>query len=177
MFYDLADTAEVMRWYRDLLPSLPEELSGWMALLTIPPAPSFPAELHGRKACCIVWCYTGPHGRADEVLAPVATFGMPLLNGIHPMPFTALQSAFDPLIPAGLQGYWKADFFTEISDTAIDVHLEHGALMPAGLSACTCTRSTAQPAGSPRTRPRSPTGTGTRLASSSAWTPTRPTPG
>ena len=59
VFYDLADTPEVMRWYRELLPSLPEELSGWIALLTIPPAPPFPEELWGRKACGIVWCYTG----------------------------------------------------------------------------------------------------------------------
>ncbi len=28
VLYDMADTAEVMRWYRELLPSLPEELSG-----------------------------------------------------------------------------------------------------------------------------------------------------
>jgi hypothetical protein len=37
VLYDLADTAEVMHWYRELLPSLPEELNGWIALLTIPP--------------------------------------------------------------------------------------------------------------------------------------------
>ena len=42
VLYDFADTAEVMRWYRELLPSLPEELNGWIALLTIPPAPPFP---------------------------------------------------------------------------------------------------------------------------------------
>ena len=30
VLYDIADTAEVMRWYRELLPSLPEELSGWI---------------------------------------------------------------------------------------------------------------------------------------------------
>src|SRR6202045_3022022 len=33
VLYDLADTARVMRWYRELLPALPEELSGWIALL------------------------------------------------------------------------------------------------------------------------------------------------
>ena len=71
VLYDLADTPEVMRWYRELLPSLPEELSGWIGLLTIPPAPPFPEELWGRKACGIVWCYTGPHDRADDVLDPV----------------------------------------------------------------------------------------------------------
>ncbi len=45
VLYDFADTAEVMRWYRELLPSLPEELSGWIALITIPPAPPFPEPL------------------------------------------------------------------------------------------------------------------------------------
>src|SRR6478735_5060746 len=38
VLYDIADTAEVMRWYRDALPSFPEDLSGWIGLLTIPPA-------------------------------------------------------------------------------------------------------------------------------------------
>ncbi|HEX4015912.1 MAG TPA: FAD-binding oxidoreductase, partial [Frankiaceae bacterium] len=134
VLYDIADTAEVMRWYRELQPSLPEELSGWIALLTIPPAPPFPEELWGRKACAIVWCYTGSHDRADEVLEPIKTFGSPLVVGLMPMPFTALQSAFDPLYPAGLQWYWRADFFHEISDTAIGVHEKYGALLPSGHS-------------------------------------------
>ena len=127
VLYDLADTAEVLRWYRELIPSLPEELSGWFALLTIPPAPPFPEELWGRKACGIVWCYTGSHDRADAVLEPIKSFGSPLVVGLQPMPFTALQSAFDPLYPAGLQWYWRADFFNEISDDAIAVHEKFGA--------------------------------------------------
>jgi FAD/FMN-containing dehydrogenase len=134
VLYDLADTAEVMRWYRELLPSLPEELNGWIALLTIPPAPPFPEELWGRKACGIVWCYTGPHDRADQVLEPVTSYGSPLLVGLHPMPFNVLQSAFDALYPAGLQWYWRADFFNEISDAGIDVHLEYGPKLPTGHS-------------------------------------------
>jgi FAD/FMN-containing dehydrogenase len=132
VLYDLADTPQVMRWYRELLPSLPEELSGWIALLAIPPAPPFPEELWGRKACGIVWCYTGPHNRADEVLEPIRSFGAPLLVRLQPMPFYVLQSAFDPLYPAGLQWYWRADFFTEISDAAIDVHARFGEQLPTG---------------------------------------------
>ncbi|WP_425570782.1 FAD-binding oxidoreductase [Pseudonocardia adelaidensis] len=134
VLYDIADAPEVMRWYRELVPALPEELSGWLGLITIPPAPPFPEELWGRKACAIVWCYTGPHDRADEVLDPVRTFGSPLVVGLAPMPFTALQSAFDPLYPAGLQWYWRADFFREISDTAIDVHRDFGDRLPTGHS-------------------------------------------
>jgi FAD/FMN-containing dehydrogenase len=135
VLYDLADTADVLRWYRELLPSLPEELSGFFALLTIPPASPFPEELWGRKACGIVWCYTGPHDRADEVLEPIKTFGSPLVAGLQPMPFSALQGAFDDLNPAGLQQYWRADFFSEISDAAIDVHVKYGKRLPTGLSA------------------------------------------
>jgi FAD/FMN-containing dehydrogenase len=134
VLYDLGDTAEVMRWYRELLPSLPEELNGWIGLITIPPAAPFPEQLWGRKACVIIWCYTGPHDRADQVLEPIRTYGSPLLVGLHDMPFTALQSAFDGLYPAGLQWYWRADFFQEISDAAIEVHCKYGAQLPTGHS-------------------------------------------
>jgi hypothetical protein len=134
VLYAMEDTPEVMRWYREVLPSLPEEVSGWLGLLTIPPAPPFPEELWGRKACGIVWCYTGEHDRAEEVLAPIKQFGNPLLVGIHEMPYAMLDSAFDALYPAGLQWYWKADFFEEITDEAIDVHLEYGAKLPSGHS-------------------------------------------
>jgi hypothetical protein len=134
VLYDLADTPEVMRWYRELLPSLPEELSGWIGLITIPPAPPFPEELWGRKACGIVWCYTGAHDLADAVIQPVRTYGSPLLVGLQPMPFDVLQSAFDGLYPAGLQWYWRTDFFNEISDTAINVHTKYGAQLPTGHS-------------------------------------------
>jgi len=134
VLYDLADTAEVMRWYRELLPSLPEELSGWLGLITIPPAPPCPEELWGRKSCAIVWCYTGSHDRAEAVLEPIKSYGTPLLVGLHDMPFNVLQSAFDGLYPAGLQWYWRADFFNEISDAAIEVHCEYGAQLPSGHS-------------------------------------------
>jgi FAD/FMN-containing dehydrogenase len=134
VLYDIADTGEVMRWYRDLLPTLPEELSGWISTLTVPPAAPFPEELWGRKACGIVWCYSGPHEAADQMLEAVKTFGSPLLVGVQEMPFRVLQSAFDGLYPAGLQWYWRADFFNEISDAAIEVHRTFGERLPTGHS-------------------------------------------
>ncbi|MEO6957722.1 MAG: FAD-binding oxidoreductase [Antricoccus sp.] len=134
VLYDLADTGEVMQWYRELLPNLPEELSGFIALLTVPPVAPFPEALWGRKVCAIVWCYTGALGKAPEVTAPVREFGSPLMVGLHEMPFNALQQAFDGLYPAGLQWYWRSDFCTEITDAAISVHEKYGALLPTGHS-------------------------------------------
>jgi FAD/FMN-containing dehydrogenase len=48
-FWPLEQTQQVMRAYREFLPNAPRELNGFLALLTVPPAPPFPEELHFRK--------------------------------------------------------------------------------------------------------------------------------
>jgi FAD/FMN-containing dehydrogenase len=103
-------------------------------MLVVPPAPPFPEDLWGRKVCGIVWCYTGAHDRADAVLAPVREYGTPLVDGLQPMPFSMLNSAFNALYPPGLQWYWRADFFEEITDEAIETHLKYAAQLPTGHS-------------------------------------------
>jgi len=128
--WELDQAEEVMRWYRTFISEAPEELNGWFAFLTVPPAPPFPEHLHMKKMCGVVWCYTGPEESADEVFAPVAAFGPPALHGVHPMPYPMLQGAFDGLYPPGDQWYWKADFVRELSDEAIAIHLEHAGALP-----------------------------------------------
>jgi FAD/FMN-containing dehydrogenase len=134
VFYDLDDLGEAMRWYRELLPSLPEELSGWFGILAVPPVAPFPEQLWSRTVGAVMWCYTGPHAAADEVLAPVKEFGSPLLVGLGAMPYSALQGAFDALFPPGHQWYWRADFVREISDEAIEVHRRFAERLPTGQS-------------------------------------------
>jgi FAD/FMN-containing dehydrogenase len=46
------------------------------------------------------------------------------------MPYPALNSAFDGLYPPGLHHYWKANFVKELTDEAIEAHLEHGPSVP-----------------------------------------------
>jgi FAD/FMN-containing dehydrogenase len=46
------------------------------------------------------------------------------------MPYPALNSAFDGLVPPGLQHYWKAAYVRELTDEAIAVHMEHGPKVP-----------------------------------------------
>jgi FAD/FMN-containing dehydrogenase len=52
----------------DLVPSLPDELSGWIGVTQIAAAPPIPEPLWSRKAGIVTWCYSGPYGRANEVL-------------------------------------------------------------------------------------------------------------
>ena len=128
--WSLDDAADVLRWYRDFIREAPRDLNGFFAFLTVPPVAPFPEHLHMRKVCGVVWCYTGPPERAEEIFAPVAAFGQPLLHGVHAMPFPQLQRAFDGLYPTGDQWYWRADFFDELDDAAIAAHVAHGSATP-----------------------------------------------
>ena len=123
-------TTEVMQWYRDFMQEAPEDLYGFFAILTVPPGPPFPEELHLKKMCGVVWCYTGPEAEAEKVFQPIREFGPPAMYGIQPMPYPALQGAFDALYPPGLQWYWKGDFVNELTDEAIALHVKHGYEMP-----------------------------------------------
>jgi FAD binding domain-containing protein/berberine-like enzyme len=129
-FWPLEQSGEVMRFYREFLPSAPRELNGFFAFHTIPPAPMFPEELHGRKVCGIVWCYLGPEERTGEVFASALAVGTPLLHGVAPMPYPALQSVFDALYPTGMQWYWRGDFVRELTDEAIECHARFAESMP-----------------------------------------------
>ena len=128
--WPLDQAAEVMRWYREFIVDAPEELNGFFAFLTVPPAPPFPEELHLKKMCGVVWCYTGSEAEVDAVFGPVLRVGTPALHGVQPMPYPMLQGAFDGLYPPGDQWYWKADFVRELSDEAIARHIEHATVMP-----------------------------------------------
>jgi FAD binding domain/Berberine and berberine like len=120
---------EVLRWYREFLPSAPDDLGGWFAFLTVPPVDPFPKELQMQKVCGVIWCYGGPPEDADEAFRPVRAL-RPDLDGLMTMPVAALNAAFDPLYPAGQQWYWRADFFDRISDGAIDAHVEFAHKLP-----------------------------------------------
>lgn len=127
-------TGDVLRWYRDFLPSAPEDLNGFFAVLVVPPGPPFPEEIHLQKMCGVVWCYTGDLDRLSQAFAPVNEPGPPAFHVAEPIPYPALQSMFDPLLPPGLQWYWRGDFFDRITDEAIEAHLKHGSNLPSALS-------------------------------------------
>jgi len=134
MFWDLKDAADVMKFYREFIVKAPDEVGGWFAYLAVPPAPFFPAELHGKNVAAIIWCLPVPLDQANKLLEPVRKFRKPLLDGVGPVPMPALNSLFDPLFPSGMQWYWKADFFKEISDAAVAEHVKWGSQLPTGAS-------------------------------------------
>lgn len=134
VLYDIEHAAEVLSWWRDFGPAQPDELTGFFAFMSVPPGPPFPQELHLRKVCGIVWCYSGTEDD-PACLREARAFGTPLLDGVAPVPLPAWQSAFDGLYPPGDQWYWRGDFISELPDDAIAQHVEHGAATPTWKSA------------------------------------------
>ncbi len=122
-------TSDILGWYRDFLPAQDEDLYGFFAAMTVPPAEPFPAEFHLQKACAVVWCYAGDPARADEVFAPVRRM-QPAFEALGPTPYPALQSTFDALYPKGLQWYWRGDFFRTVDDEAVQAHARFAEELP-----------------------------------------------
>src|SRR5436190_9109495 len=130
-FWALEDAEQVLRVYREFLPSAPRELNGFFAFTSVPPGPPFPEELHLRKVCGVVWCYVGSQEDGAAAMKPLLdALPAPLLHGPGVMPHADLQGAFDGVYPKGDQWYWRADFVNEISDAAIAEHVKHGPAMP-----------------------------------------------
>lgn len=130
MLWELSESKEVLKWYQKLIKNAPNELNGFFAFLTVPPAPPFPEHLQLKKMCGVVWCYTGALDKAVDVFQPIRSFKTPALDFVGPIPVPALQSMFDPILEPGMNWYWKADFVKELSDEAIDLHIAHAQIMP-----------------------------------------------
>ena len=130
IFWPLEHAATVMRFWRDLILTGPEELNGWFGFHTVPPVDMFPAEHHLKKMAVITWCYTGDLEGAEELFKPIRAVAPAAIDFAGPIPLPTLQSLFDGLYPPGLQWYWNADFVTELTDEAIDLHLQYAQQLP-----------------------------------------------
>ena len=130
MLWPFEQAADLMKFWRDFILHAPEEINGWFGFVTVPPVPPFPERVHLQKMCAIVWCSTAPLEQAEKLLQPIRTTFPPAVDFAGPHPWPVLQSLFDALYPKGLQWYWKTDFFTELSDRAIDLHVKYGAQLP-----------------------------------------------
>jgi FAD/FMN-containing dehydrogenase len=134
MLYEISETAEMMKWYREFIAKAPNDLNGFFAFLVVPPGPPFPEHLHLKKMCAVIWAYGGDVAKGEEVFKPIRAFKKPALDLVGPIPHPALQSMFDPIYPPGLQWYWRADFFNGLPDEAIAEHVRFGNDLPTMLS-------------------------------------------
>jgi len=130
MLFEYDDAATVMRFYRDFIEDAPEALGMFFGWQVAPPLPFIPEDRVGDLFCALVTCWNGPAEDAAKVLQPLRDVAEVKAEHVGPMPYPALNSAFDGLYPDGLQQYWKADFVSDIPDEAIGVHVAQAEHIP-----------------------------------------------
>jgi hypothetical protein len=133
--WPMEDSPKVLRFYRDWIADVPDDLTTIVVHRKIPPFPIFPSDLHGRQAVMVISCYAGPVEEGERVLRPLRSFGSPLLDLCVPTPYLAHQAMFDPSFPRGRWYYFRACDVAALSDEVIDITAEHALRMQSPVNA------------------------------------------
>ena len=130
MFFELADATAILSYFREFIATAPREYGGFPAFQIAPPLPFVPEGRVGEPLVLLVSCWTGSVAEGERILDGFRQVARPVAEHVGVMPLAALNSAFDPLLPPGLQHYWKAAFVRELTDDSIAAHVEHGPRVP-----------------------------------------------
>jgi FAD/FMN-containing dehydrogenase len=135
IFWPMEESPNVLRFYRDWITDVPEELTTIVVHRMMPPLPVVPAELHGKPVVAVICCYAGPVEDGEKVVRPMKEFGSPILDLCTANPFVAHQSMFDPSFPRGWWYYFRSADLAELTDEVIDIIAERAPQMTSPLTA------------------------------------------
>ena len=124
-FWGVEQCRDALRAARDLVPSLSDDESMFLAALNAPPAPFVPEEYQGSLGYAVIVVGHGSQEVHQQAVDALREAAPPLFVFDTPIPFTQLQQLFDENAPWGILGYEKAVYLDELSDGAIDVIAEH----------------------------------------------------
>lgn len=130
VIYPWEDAVQVLRHWREYTKAAPDEVSSSCILLSVPAIPDFPEELHNRPVVMTDAMYSGTGPEAEEALRPLGEFAQPLVDLSGSAFYLDVQSAFDPLVPAGDRYYWKSHNSLELSDALIERTIKYGESRP-----------------------------------------------
>ncbi len=100
MFFELSEVANVLRFFREYIADAPEQLGAFPAFQIAPPLPFIPEDRHGDTFIAMVACWAGPLEEGEAALKPFHDVAPVVAELVGPMPYPALNSAFDGAGPA-----------------------------------------------------------------------------
>jgi FAD/FMN-containing dehydrogenase len=135
ILFEREAAADLFGYFDRFIDDAPREYGGFPAWHLAPPLPFIPENRVGEPFPVLVSCWTGDHEQGAKVIQAFREVGPVMAEHIGPLPYAGLNAMFDPLLPRGLQHYWKAVFAGDMTEEAIAVHTEFGQRMPAVNSA------------------------------------------
>jgi FAD/FMN-containing dehydrogenase len=130
IFYNLEDAPALLQMFNEFIRTAPEQFGGFPAFQIAPPLPFIPESRHGDTLALAVVHWAGPLDQAEKVLKPFRDVAPAVADGAGPLPYPALNGAFDALYPKGIRAYWKSAFAKDLPAGAIAAHVEHGSKVP-----------------------------------------------
>jgi FAD/FMN-containing dehydrogenase len=128
VFYAAEDAAQVLRGWRDLTASMPDELTTLANVLVAPPVPFLPEAVHGQPVIAILGVHAGSVEDGAGAAQPLRTLAEPIADLMGPMPYAAMQCLLDPLWEAGAHNYFTAALLDQLTDDTIELLLaQHAA--------------------------------------------------
>jgi FAD binding domain len=112
LFFPYARAGEVLRAWRDLLPSLPDEMTSWANLLHVPELPFLPEALRGRSFAVVLGAFLGDETEGRQLFAelraldpvmdtfamgPPAMLGELAMDPPEPLPYLTTHQSVDGL--------------------------------------------------------------------------------
>jgi FAD/FMN-containing dehydrogenase len=125
IFWDMHAAHEVLRFYRDWITDVPDELTTIVNFRKAPAIPTVPEELWGRHVVAVLCTYAGPVEDGEKVVAPLKQFGTVVHDLCAPKPFVNHQASLDPGLPHGWWYYARSCDVTELTDEVIDITVDH----------------------------------------------------
>jgi hypothetical protein len=135
VMWPMKQSAEVLRFYRDWITDVPDELTTVVVHRKAPPLPTLPRALHGRPVVAVICCYAGPVEDGERVVRPLRAFGTPLLDLCTRTPFVEHQAMFDASFPEGWWYYFRSCEVAALTDEVIDITAEHAQRIRSPLTA------------------------------------------
>jgi hypothetical protein len=121
VLYPRDDAREFLRTYAGVTAEAPDALSTMAAFMSTP---------DGDPVVGVFCVYHGSAAEGERLLAPLRTFGSPLVDDVGPKPYTAVQQALDDGFPAGNRNYWKSSYLSTVGDECIEILVAHANKAP-----------------------------------------------
>jgi len=125
--HPVAKAKDLLRFFRQYVSDMPEELTLFVGFRTARESGVLPKDLHGTVIATASPIYIGSIPAGESALAPLRSFGPPVVDRVRPMTYLDLQS--DPSWLPGFGNYWASAYLRNLSDSAIDTIISHAATM------------------------------------------------
>jgi FAD/FMN-containing dehydrogenase len=127
LLYLPAHGPDVVRVFREVLQTGPQEAGGAVIYLTGPPEEFVPGHLVGKLTCGVLLTYAGTEDDMRKVAEPL--LALPHEGEIvGAMPYADVQCMLDD--PPGMRNYWSAEYLTGLPDDVVDVYCALADSMP-----------------------------------------------